>query len=178
LRRRIPPFRRVVIVESGSRQLLEDLLPSLYQSHRPNMRLDLVTCFSGVPKAFRGEYGQVYRVTEYAGREGRKQLYRLLDANQYDICGMICSGEPIMAKWKWVLAARLPAKIFVLNENGDYFWADRSNLGTIQHFVLYRAGLTGAGAVATLLRLVLFPLTLTYLLLYAATAHLGRRVRT
>ncbi len=111
-------------------------------------------------------------------REGRKQLYRLLDANHYDICGMICSGEPIMTKWKWVLAARLPAKLFVLNENGDYFFADRSNLGIIQHFFLYRAGLTGAGAVATLLRLALFPLTLTYLLLYAATAHLGRRVRT
>jgi len=166
------------MIESGSRQLLEGLLPSLYQSHGPNMRLDLVTCFSGVPKAFRSEYGQVYRVTEYAGREGRKQLYRLLDTNQYDICGMICSGEPIMTKWKWMLTARLPAKVFVLNENGDYFWADRSNLGIIQHFILYRVGLTGAGAVATLLRLVLFPLTLTYLLLYAATAHLGRRTRT
>ncbi|MEP7363044.1 MAG: hypothetical protein ABI972_07305 [Acidobacteriota bacterium] len=178
MRRRIPPFRRVVMIESGSRQLLEDLLPVFYQNHGPNMRLDLVTCFSGTPKAFRNEFGQVYRVTEFTGREGRKQLYRLLSANQYDICGMICSGEPIMTKWKWMLAARLPAKILVLNENGDYFFADRSTLGIIQHFVLYRAGLTGAGAVATLLRLALFPLTFAYLLLYAATAHLGRRVRT
>jgi len=166
------------MIESGSRQLLEDLLPGLYQSHGPNMRLDLVTCFAGAPKAFRAEYGQVFRVTDYAGRDGRKQLYRLLDLNRYDICGMICSAEPIMTKWKWALAARLPAKVFILNENGDYFWFDRSNLGVIQHFVLFRAGLTGAGAVRTLLRLALFPLTLSYLLLYAATAHLGRRVRT
>ena len=166
------------MIESGSRQLLEDLLPHLYETHAPNMRLDLVTCFSGEPKAFRPGFGQVYRVTEYHGREGRKQLYRLLGANRYDICGMICSGEPIMTKWKWVLAARLPAKILVLNENGDYFFADRSTLGIIQHFVLYRAGLTGAGAVATILRLAFFPFTLTYLLVYAATAHLGRRIRT
>jgi hypothetical protein len=178
LRRRIPPFRRVVMIESGSRQLLEDLLPVLYRNHGPNMRLDLVTCFAGAPKAFRSEFGQVYRVTEYAGSDGRGQLYRLLEANQYDICGMICSGEPIMTKWKWMLAARLPAKVLVINENGDYFWADRSNLGIIWHFVLFRAGLTGAGAVATILRLAFFPFTLTYLLLYAATAHLGRRVRT
>lgn len=166
------------MIESGSRQLLEDLLPVLYRNHGSNMRLDLVTCFAGVPVAFRGELGQVYRVTEYNGSEGRKQLYRLLAANRYDICGMICSGEPIMTKWKWMLAARLPAKILVLNENGDYFFADRSTLGIIQHFVLYRAGLAGAGAVTTLLRLLLFPFTLTYLLLYAATAHLGRRIRT
>jgi len=166
------------MIESGSRHLAEDLLPGLYEIHGPNMRLDLVTCFAGVPKSFRSDYGQVYRVTDYAGRAGRAQLYRLLDLNRYDICGMICSGEPIMTKWKWALAARFPAKVFILNENGDYFWFDRSNLHIIRHFILYRAGLTGAGAVKTLVRLALFPLTLTYLLLYAATAHLGRRVRT
>lgn len=166
------------MIESGSRELMENLLPHLYETHGPNMRLDLVTCFSGAPEAFRTDFGQVYRVTEFAGSDGRAQLYRLLQANQYDICGMICSAVPIMTKWKWVLAAKLPAKILIVNENGDYFWADRSNLGAIWRFFLFRAGLTGAGAVATLLRLALFPLTLTYLLLYAATAHLGRRVRT
>lgn len=177
-RRRIPPFRRVVMVESGSRHLLEALLPGIYQSHAPHMRLDVVTCFAGAPRNFRPEYGQIHRITEYPGASGRGELYRLLELNRYDICGVICSGEPIMTRWKWMLALRLPAKVFILNENGDYFWLDRSNLAIVRHFILYRAGLTGAGAVNTLVRMALFPFTLAYLLLYAATAHLSRRVRT
>ena len=92
--------------------------------------------------------------------------------------GIICSDEPIMAKWKWVLAARLPGKVFILNENGDYFWLDRGHLSNVRHFILFRAGLTGAGAVRTLARLALFPFTLLYLILYAATIHLRRRLRT
>ena len=91
---------------------------------------------------------------------------------------MICSNEPIMTKWKWVLAARLPAKVFILNENGDYFWLDRGHLSNIRNFVLVRAGLTGSGAVRTLARLVSFPFTLLYLILYALTVHLRRKLRT
>ena len=37
-----------------------------------------------------------------------------------------------MAKWKWALALRLPAKVFVINENGDYFWLDRKHLEPIR----------------------------------------------
>ena len=95
-------------------------------------------------------------------------------ANRYTIVGIICSAEPIMTKWKWVLAARLPGKVFVLNENGDYFWIDRGHLANIRYFVLFRAGLTGAGAVRTLARVVLFPFSLLYLILYALTVHLRR----
>jgi hypothetical protein len=81
-----------------------------------------------------------------------------------------------MTKWKWVIAARLPAKFFILNENGDYFWLDYGHWALIRHFALYRAGLAGAGAVRTLARLALFPFTLLFLLCYAAAVHLTRRV--
>ena len=39
--------------------------------------------------------------------------------------GVICAAEPIMTKWKWWLGNKLPAKTFIINENGDYFWLDR-----------------------------------------------------
>ena len=68
-------------------------------------------------------------------------------------------------------------KIFIVNENADFFWFDRSQWRTILQFVLYRAGLSGAAAVPALLRLLFFPVTLTYLLLYAGTVHLRRRIR-
>src|SRR5258708_33945111 len=83
-----------------------------------------------------------------------------------------------MTKWKWVLAARLPAKVFILNENGDYFWVDRGHLGVIRHFILFRAGLSGAGAVRTLARLIAFPFALLYIILSAAPVHLRRKFRT
>jgi len=167
----------VLLVESGRRELLEDLLNGLYDVH-PDMRADLVTCYAGLPEHFRADRGAVYRVTGYPDGRSRKRLYAELAANRYTVTGIICSAEPIMTKWKWMLAARLPGKVFVLNENGDYFWLDRGHLANIRHFILFRAGLTGAGAIRTLARLVLFPFTLLYLILYAATIHLRRKLRT
>ena len=175
--KRIPAFTRVLLVESGSRHLLEDLLAGLYDVH-PQMTADLLTCFAGVPTKFNSTRGKVYRVNDYPTARARKGLYAELTANGYTVVGIICAAEPIMTKWKWMIAARLPAKVFVLNENGDYFWLDRGHWSSIRHFALFRAGLSGAGAVRTLARLMLFPLTLVYLILYAATVHLRRRLRT
>ena len=165
-------------MESGSRYLFENMLPGLYSTHPENVRVDLITCFPGLPKGFDTTRGEVFRVTDYIGRPARKAFYARLIAARYDIIGIICSGEPIMTKWKWALAWQVPAKLFVLNENGDYFFVDRGQLGTIKYFVLYRAGLSGAGGVTTLLRLALFPFTFAYLLLYAAYVHLRRIART
>jgi len=175
--KRIPPFARVLLIESGSRDLFEELLRGLYDIH-PGMRADLVTCFEGVPATFRADAGQVYRVTDFPTPALRQRLYSELARNQYAIAGMICANQPIMTKWKWMLALRLPAKVFILNENGDYFWIDRGHLSNIRHFLLVRAGLTGSGAVRTLARLVSFPFTLLYLILYALTVHLRRKLRT
>ena len=173
----IPPFSRVLLVESGSRQLFENLLPVLYQNH-PEMRCDVVTCYAGAPKAFREDQGAIYRVTDYRDGASRQNLYNELGRNRYAIVGIICSAESIMTKWKWVLAAKLPGKVMVVNENGDSFWLDRGHLAAIRYFVLFRAGLTGSGAVRTLARVVLFPFTLLYLIMYAITVHLRRTLRT
>ena len=69
---------------------------------------------------------------------------------------------------------RLAGKLFIINENGDYFWFDRLHLGAIRQFVLFRSGLAGSGAVRTLVRLISFPFTILYLLLYATSAHARR----
>jgi len=177
LSKQVPPFDRVAIVESGSRQLLEDLLPGLYEIYGEGMRLDLITCYAGAPKAFRHEQGEVFRITGYNGHAGRERLIGELKERRYSIMGVICSAEPIMTKWKWMLALRLPGKVFLLNENGDYFWVDRGHLSTLTHFVLFRLGLAGAGAVVTIGRIVLFPFSLLYLLAFAGMVHLRRKAR-
>ena len=82
-----------------------------------------------------------------------------------------------MTKWKWALAGRLRSKLFILNENADYFWFDWSHWRIMLHFMLFRAGLTGSAAIPTIARLLFFPVSLAYLLLYAGAVHLRRRLR-
>jgi hypothetical protein len=174
---RQPAPRAVLLVESGSRGILEGVIPGLRQRWGNAVPIDLLTCYANLPKGFEPENTRAYRVREYRGREGRRKLYRELLENRYSLVGIVCSGEPVMNKWKWLTALRLPAKVFVINENGDYFWLDRKHLGIIRQFVILRAGLEGAGAVRCLARAISFPFTLAYLLLYATTIHAGRALR-
>jgi hypothetical protein len=175
--RRQPEANRILLIESGSRYLFEGLIPGIRAAYGDEIPVDLVTCFAGLPEGFDPARTRVYRVTDYRGRAAQRALLRELLAARHSIVGIICSGEPIMTRWKWALAIRLPAKVFVLNENGDYFWLDWGHAKTIRHFVLFRAGLAGVGAVRTLARLALFPFTLLYLILYASFYHSRRALR-
>lgn len=172
----VPSFHRVLVIESGSRDLVEDLLPGLYEIYGESLQIDLVTCYAGTPVALKPG-AQVWRVTDFPGTKGRGELLRQLRQKQYDVAGILCSGEPILFKWKWFLALGLPSKIFALNENGDYFWLDRRHWSVIRHFILFRLGLAGEGAVATIGRLLLFPFALAYLAAFALTVHLRRALR-
>lgn len=173
-RRDIPPLTRILLVESGSRHLFDTLIPKLYQMFGDAIEIDLVTCFAGVPEGFRGN---VSRVTDYTDPASRLQLLNQLKARDYTAAGIICAAEPIMTKWKWWLAAKIPAKLFVINENCDFFWVDWGQWRVIVHFMFFRAGLTGAAAVPAIARLLFFPFTLTYLLLYAGVVHLRRKIQ-
>jgi hypothetical protein len=170
--RRIPPLERVLLVESGARELYEGLLPGLYQHCR---QIDIVTCFAGVPSAFRSDAGAVFRVSDYPNKPARKRFYAELRSRNYAALGIICADQPIMTKWKWALAAQIPAKLFILNENGDYFWVDYSNWRIMRHFISFRAGLSGADAAKTLGQMLALPFTVLFLVLYTAYAHLRRR---
>jgi len=173
--RHLPPSSRILLIESGSRHLIEGVIPHLRTAFGESLEIDLLTCYPGAP---RGCDGQIFRVSDFGGgAAGRSRLLAELAARDYRIAGMICSAEPIMTKWKWWLAARLKAKFLILNENGDYFWFDWARRKTIRRFAAYRAGLTGAAAVPAIVRFLLFPLTLAYLILYACTVHLRRRIR-
>jgi len=174
--RHVPDLRRVLLVESGSRHLIESLLPGIY-TQPVNRRVDLVTCFSGLPQGFDPSRGEVFRTQDWQGRAARKRLYAMLRRRGYDALGILCSDEAVMARWKWALVWQVPAKVFIVNENCDYFWLDYSQWRTILHFLLFRAGLTGAEGAATLARLAFVPFVLLYLLAFAAYVHLRRALR-
>jgi hypothetical protein len=177
LSRRIPEPSSILLVESGSRGLLEGLIANLRETWSEDIYIDLVTCYAAPPAGFGPHNSRIFRVMDYRGRDGRRKLYRELSQNRYTLIGIVCSGEPLMTKWKWVLALRLPAKVFIINENGDYFWLDRGHASTLRDFVLLRSGLAGAGAVRLLARIFSFPFTFLYLLLYASIVHMRRALR-
>lgn len=177
LSRRAPAGSRILLIESGSRSLMEGLLPLLRSTWAGSYEFDLVTCYGGVPEAL-PENARVFRVGDYGTPELRRELIKELRGRDYAYAGMICSAEPIMTKWKWMLALRVPAKFFIVNENGDYFWVCRENAESVRRFALVRAGLQGGGAGRTLARLAMFPFTVIFLLLYALWAHAGRIMRT
>ena len=173
---RQPPATAILLVESGSRGILERLIPGLQSSWGKQAPVDLVTCYATLPAGFPPST-RLFRVADYRGSQGRGRLYRELAGNRYSHLGILCSAEPLMTKWKWMLAARIPAKVFVINENADYFWLDRMHLAPAWGFVMLRTGLAGAGAVRILARIFSFPFTLLYLLLYAAAVHTRRAIR-
>jgi hypothetical protein len=177
LTRRHPAVSRILLVESGSRHLLEGLIPFFRQAYGEQIPIDLVTCYAGLPSGLEEGSTRAYRVMDYRTKSERQKLIRELRAARPSILAIICSDEPIMTKWKWALAFRLPAKLLILNENGDFFWLDRGHWRIASRFVRVRAGLTGGNAVPTILRFVLFPLAFAYLLLYAAVIHLRRKAR-
>lgn len=174
LSKKIPPLHRVLLVESGTRGVLNRLIPVLYERLDPNLELDLITCYPGEPQGLRG---RVYRVADYADGKSRRRLMAELSGKKYSLVGIVCSGEPIMTKWKWAVAARVPAKVFAINENSDFFFLDRGNLRPIWQLAKLRSGLSGTASLPALGRLAALPFSLIYLLIFAGFAHLRRALR-
>jgi hypothetical protein len=176
LSQRAPAGTRILLIESGSRSIMEGIVAHLQANWGKTMPIDLITCYGGRPAGL-DETARVFHVTDYGTAELRRKLAAELRTGDYAYAGMICAGEPIMAKWKVWLAAKVPAKFFIINENGDYFWANRIHTSAIRGFVMVRMGLAGAGATRTLGRLLIFPFAIVYLLLYTGAVHLRRFLR-
>jgi len=137
----------ILLVESGSRGLLEKIVPSLRQTwgsgrpHRPGHLL-----FQPPARLSPETHARPIASADYRGRHGRHRLTGNSPGTAIPCLGIVCSEEPVMTKWKWVLALRIPAKVFIVNENGDYFWFDRQHLGVIRHFVALRLRPGGRGS--------------------------------
>ncbi len=173
-RRRAPSLDRMLLVESGSRQILEAGIPRFHEVFGGGTRMDLLTCLPGLPQALDPAATEVFRVTGCRSGADRRRLLAELRSRRYPLVGIVCSDEPVMTPWKLAVAALLPAKVLIFNENADFFWLDWFNRQAIRQFVFYRAGMLDDGAVRKLSHLVAFPFLLAFLLLYAGWVHLIR----
>jgi hypothetical protein len=176
-RRRIPPLERVLLVESGSRHILEKGLPVFRSIYRGPFQADLLTCLPGLPQGLDPAATNVFSVTQCRSAAERRRLLFELRARRYSVVAVICSDEPVMTPWKVAAAAVLPAKIVVFNENADFFWVDWAHRKTLRQFLSYRAGLLEESAPRKIAQLAAFPFLLAYLLLYAGCVHARRAWR-
>ena len=175
--RRLPPLTRMLIVESGSRQILEAGISRFRAIFGDQIPIDLLTCLPGLPQVLDPASTRVFRVTQCRTGADRRRLLSQLRSERYPLLGIICSEEPVMTPWKVAAAALFPSKLVVFNENSDFFWVDWRHRKAIRHFLLFRAGLLDDGAVRKLAHVVAFPFVLVFLLLYAGWVHLARAFR-
>ncbi len=153
LSRRLPEANAILLVESGSRSIVEGLIRNLRATWGDEIPIDLVTCYPTLPRGFQAHNTRLYPVTGYRGRAGRGKLYRQLAANRYGLVGMVCSDEPLMTKWKWRWRCGFPPKFSSSTKTAITSGSTAATWGPLREFVLFRAGLAGAGAVRTLARL-------------------------
>lgn len=174
LRGRIPDAQRVLLVESGSRWVLEKAYARM-RSIFPGARFDLCTCFSGEPAP--GGFENVYRVTDAPGTVAKVKMLLAMRRSRAPIAALVFSREPILLPWKLALMALLPAKLLVVNENGDFFWLDWRNRTVLKQFMGSRMGVDGLELLRTVSRVLVFPLVFVFLALGALAAYSRRWLR-
>ena len=69
-----------------------------------------------------------------------------------------------MTKWKWMAAARVPAKVLIVNENVDFYWLDVHHWRNARAMLRHRMGLHGTGPFRIVAEVFAFPFTLLLLL--------------
>jgi hypothetical protein len=174
LRRHIPQPERVLLVESGSRWILEKAWERM-RAIFPGARYDLCTCFPGEPAP--GGCQRVFRVTEAGGLTGKLRMLLAMRRAAAPIAALLFTTEPILRTWKLALLLLLPSKLLIVNENADFFWLDRSNLGVIRQFMAVRAGVGGAEFLRSAFRIAVFPFVLIFLAISALCAYAVRWTR-
>jgi hypothetical protein len=176
LTRRVPPVTRVLLIESGPRDLCQRLIPRLRTALGASVPIDVLTCLPDNPEGL-GDDAIAWRTLDAASASERWALLRTLRGERHPVVAMLCADDAIMGPWRFALLLMLRAKFLIVNENADFFWLDRGNAGTTLKFLLTRMGLRDPFAARTLARLAVFPFTLAYLLLFAARVHIRRALR-
>lgn len=179
-----PSFESVLLIESGPRPVTEKFLAFLYET-KGAARVDVLTCYGTPPDAFDFDRGVVYSVHDPEARQDRSGFIRKLSHSPYTLLALLCTGSPILEKWKWVLAVRSSARLIIVNESARYFGLDIWNLGTLRLMLLRRLNPFSDYTRESLLSalggqlggLFLAPFTISYLLLYTCALHLRRWLR-
>ena len=166
----VPLARDILLIESGSQDIFSRALANIRQSF-PEARLHLLTCW---PEAPPGPFASLFRVRDYPSRRDKLRLLGSFRRKPSDILVVVCSKEPVMYAWKMLALLWVPAKTLVVNENGDYFWLDWNNRRALRRFLQSRWVIIRKEFLLTVLRAIIFPFTVLFLLANAALLYSRR----
>lgn len=172
-----PSFERLLVIESGPRDVAETFLKHLYDVQK-SKQVDLLTCYAGAPTSFDPLRGKLYSVHDPSAKANRAQFIRNLLAPRYNIVAILCTGDPVLAKWKWTIALRANAKLLVVNEHAGFFLVDLKHRRPAKMMLSLRLGLHQPLRLHLLGELLLVPFTISYLALYAGFVHARKALRS
>lgn len=176
-RKSVPEMRRVLLVESGPRALAERFLPVLRKVCGESVEVDMLACLPPPEAGSMAGIRNFYRSQEGAGPGGRTALFKFLRANGYQGMVILCANSPLLMRWKWALALRLPVKVLIANENADCYWLDIGHWRNAKSMLAERSGLRDSASLRMLGRVLLFPWVLLYLICFALVIHARRGLR-
>lgn len=172
-RRKIPVARDVLLIESGSPEVARRALEGVRKIF-PRARYHLCTCHPEAPAA---SFTDVFRASDYPTTWKKLGLLFSFCRRGWNVLVILCTGEPILWRWKIMALLLLPAKVLVVNENADFFWLDWGNRRTLRSLAGIRWGVNLEEFFYTLLRGLIFPLTFLFLLTTAGLLYLRRAWR-
>ncbi len=171
---RTPLVTRILLIESGSRELGEQAIKCLRGAFGTAVPVDVLGCR---PSPTMGADNYI-NVSEAHSISGQLAILGRLRKGGYSVAGVLSSGDPTMALWKWAAVLTVPAKFLVLNENVDFFWVDRAHWSNAAALLRQRSGLGGESTVRAMAFFAALPFAAIFLLSYAAWVHAGRGVRS
>lgn len=161
-------------MESGSRELGEEAITCLRGAFGATTPIDVLGCR---PSATLGA-DQYFDVSEATSIGEQFAVLGKLRKQGYSVAGVLASGDPTMALWKWFSIAVVPAKFLVLNENVDFFWIDRAHWTNAVALLRNRSGLGGESTVRAMAFFAALPFAALFLVFYAAWVHTARILRS
>jgi len=176
-RRKFPGADDVLLIESGSPEVARRALVRI-RALFPNARYHLLTCWPETTQECRfapaGLYWSVFRAADYPTGWGKLRLLLSLARRKWRVLAILCTGEPVLWRWKMLALALFPSKVLIVNENADFFWVDWAHRRHVRQFLAIRWGVNRDEITATALRALVFPLTLLFLILTALYLYARR----
>ena len=165
-----PGSRDVLLIESGSRDVGARVLGKI-RAFFPDARYHLLTCWPDVPSNL---YRSVFLASDYPSSLEKIRLLVSLARRRWRVLAILCTGEPVLWRWKLLALALFPSKVLIVNENADFFWLDWTHRRQVRQFLAVRWGVNRDEIASTALRLLIFPFTFAFLLLTALYLYARR----
>ena len=176
LRSTVPPIDRLLLIESGPRGEVQHLIPALRAQVCGDAPIDLFTCLPDEPSGL-GVGARAWRSFEAATNRERWRLLQVLRRERHPAAAILWGDSPLLAGWKLVMAALLPAKILLVTGHEDCFWLDRKHWRQALQLAVSRSGVRNPEFLRKVVHVAVLPFELCMLLGFAAKVHLARLAR-